>query len=204
MRRITFLSVAAPIAALVALSAAGSCADDVRTAGKTKGGNKVADALKFKMKSLSGEDVDLSKYQGKVVMMVNVASQCGLTPQYEQLQSLHEKYGDKGLSILGFPCNQFGQQEPGSSEEIQRFCSENYGVKFDMFAKVDVNNDSACDLYKYLTSLDTKPEGAGKIGWNFEKFLIDRSGKVIARFSPRTEPESREVISAIEAALTQK
>lgn len=161
-------------------------------------------ALSFTMKSLDGKPVELKSYEGKVVLIVNVASQCGLTPQYEQLQALHEKYADKGLAVLGFPCNQFGKQEPGSADEIREFCTKNYGVKFDMFSKIDVNGDSACDLYKLLKSVDTKPTEKGEISWNFEKFLIDRHGKVIARFSPRTKPEAAEVTEAIEAALAQK
>ncbi|MCA9265300.1 MAG: glutathione peroxidase [Planctomycetales bacterium] len=160
--------------------------------------------LNRKMKALNGKEVDLNDYQGKVVLIVNVASKCGLTPQYTQLQALHEKYSDQGLSILGFPCNQFGKQEPGSADEIRSFCTENYGVKFDMFAKVDVNGNDACDLYKELTKLNTEPAGAGDISWNFEKFLVGRDGKVIARFAPRTKPDSEEVIQAIEAALTTK
>lgn len=160
-------------------------------------------ALAFKMKSLDGKEVDLASYEGKVVLMVNVASQCGLTPQYEQLQEMHKKYHDKGLVILGFPCNQFGGQEPGKPEEIKQFCSSKYGVEFPLFSKVEVNGDGACDLYKYLTSLDTKPAEKGKISWNFEKFLVGRDGKVISRFSPRTKPDAPEMISAIEAALAK-
>ena len=159
-------------------------------------------ALAHEMKSLQGKKVKLAeKYDNKVVLIVNVASECGLTPQYEELQALHKKYAKRGLAVLGFPCNQFGRQEPGSSEEIQAFCKQNYGVEFDMFEKVEVNGDGACDLYKYLTKLDTKPQGAGKISWNFEKFLLGRDGEVVARFGPRTSPSDKEVTSAIEAAL---
>ena len=113
--------------------------------------NKMAKPLNFTMKSLDGKDVDLSKYQGKVVLIVNVASKCGLTPQYKELQALHEKYAKNGLTILGFPCNQFLSQEPGTAEEIKDFCRVNYGVSFDMFAKVEVNGETACDFYKNLT-----------------------------------------------------
>jgi glutathione peroxidase len=165
---------------------------------------KVPRALDFKMKSLQGGDVDLGKYQGKVVMIVNVASRCGLTPQYEQLQALHAKYAKKGLAILGFPCNQFGRQEPGTAKEIREFCKRNYGVAFDMFAKINVNGEDACELYKHLKSLDTKPKGPGEISWNFEKFLLDRDGQVIARYAPRTRPDAPEVIRAIEAALAER
>ena len=158
-------------------------------------------ALSYEMQTLAGENVALSKYDGQVVLMVNVASECGLTPQYEQLQALHKQYADKGLAVVGFPCNQFGGQEPGSADEIQTFCKSNYGVEFDMFAKVDVNGDNACDLYKYLTGLETQPQGVGKISWNFEKFLVNREGNVVARFSPQVKPDAPEVIEAIEGAL---
>ena len=161
-------------------------------------------ALQFKVKSLSGEEVDLARYAGKVVMIVNVASKCGYTSQYEQLQELHEKYSDQGLAILGFPCNQFLWQEPGSAEEIQQFCRLNYGVTFDMFAKVEVKDKNASELYRFLTSLDTKPKGSGKIGWNFEKFIIDRNGFVVARFGSGTKPDAPEVVSIIERELAKK
>ena len=160
-------------------------------------------ALDFRMNSLDGKQVDLSAYAGKVVMVVNTASKCGLTPQYKDLQALHEKYAKTGLAVLGFPCNQFGHQEPGAAAEIKAFCTENYGVTFDMFAKVDVNGDDACDLYKYLTALETKPEGAGKVSWNFEKFLINRQGQVVARFAPKTKPDDKAVTERIEAELAK-
>lgn len=160
-------------------------------------------ALHFKMKSLDGQEVDLSKYRGKVVMIVNVASKCGLTPQYKQLENLHEKYADQGLAILGFPANEFNQQEPGTDAEIATFCQQNYGVKFDMFSKVVVKGDGQCDLYKFLTSPETNAKFAGPIKWNFEKFLLDRDGNVVARFAPMVAPESKEVVSAIEANLAK-
>ncbi len=159
-------------------------------------------ALDYEMKLLAGEPVKLAeKYQNKVVLVVNVASRCGLTGQYQQLQELHEKYAAEGLAVLGFPCNQFLGQEPGSAEEIQQFCRRNYGVEFDMFAKVNVKGKDSCELYKHLTQLETEPQGPGRISWNFEKFLIDRQGHVIARFSPRTSPTDEQVIRSIEAAL---
>jgi glutathione peroxidase len=136
-------------------------------------------------------------------MVVNVASKCGLTPQYQQLQALHERYSAKGLAILGFPCNQFGAQEPGTADEIKQFCRTNYGVTFDMLAKIEVNGDGACPLYKHLTALDTKPKGAGKISWNFEKFIIGRSGEVVARFAPPTKPDDPIVLKVIEAELAK-
>mgnify|MGYP002528404905 CR=1 FL=1 len=163
----------------------------------------MAPALKFKMKSLAGKPIDLAKYQGKVVLFVNVASECGLTPQYRSLQALHESLGPKGLVVIGVPCNQFGGQEPGTASEIQSFCQKNYGVTFPMLEKVDVNGDKACALYKHLTSLETKPKGAGKVGWNFEKFLLGRDGQVAARFNPTTEPDSEELLKAVKAELAK-
>jgi len=160
--------------------------------------------LNFKMKSLAEKDVDLSKYQGKVVMMVNVASKCGMTPQYQGLQDLHKKYAGEGLAILGFPANDFGAQEPGSNEEIADFCTKNYGVEFDMFSKIAVKGEEQAALYKYLTSKETNPEFAGDISWNFEKFLIGRDGKIVARFAPGVAPTSEEVTKAIEAELAKK
>jgi len=161
-------------------------------------------ALNFKMKTLTGKEVDLAKYKGQVVLIVNTASECGLTPQYEQLQALHAGLADKGLAVVGFPCNQFGGQEPGTAEEIGTFCKQNYGVTFDMFAKVEVNGDGACPLYKYLTAVETKPEGSGKIGWNFEKFVLDRKGKVVGRFSPTTSPDDPALVKLIETQLSAK
>lgn len=169
-----------------------------------QGATQDKSALRFSMESLDGKEIDLAQYQGKVVLIVNVASKCGLTPQYEQLQKLHEKYADQGLAILGFPCNQFLGQEPGSSEEIAEFCKKNYGVGFDMFAKIDVKGDNAAELYKLLTSLDTKPTGAGDISWNFEKFVLDKDGFVVGRFSPRTKPDAPEIIELIEEQLKRE
>jgi glutathione peroxidase len=139
-----------------------------------------------------------------VVLLVNVASKCGNTPQYKPLEELHEKYAKDGLAIVGVPCNQFGMQEPGSSGEIAEFCEKNYGVKFDMLGKVDVNGKDAAPLYKTLTSEETDPKFHGKITWNFEKFLFDRDGKVVARFKPKTQPDSEEVVDAIKKELAKK
>ena len=168
-----------------------------------KGDKNVPAALNFKMKNLTGKEVDLSKYKGKVVLIVNVASYCGNTPQYKGLEDLHEKYADQGLAVLGFPANEFGKQEPGSDEEIADFCGKNYGVKFDMFSKVVVKGEGQCPLYNYLTSKETDPKFAGDVTWNFEKFLIDRDGKVVARFAPKVKPESKEVVAAIETELAK-
>lgn len=153
------------------------------------------------MKALDGTDVDPARYQDKVLLIVNVASECGLTPQYAGLQALHEKYSDQGLAVLGFPCNQFLSQEPGDADQIREFCESNYGVGFDLFTKVEVNGENATELYKFLTSQPTNPKGAGKISWNFEKFLVGRDGNVIARFDPRTKPDDAALIQALEAAL---
>jgi len=161
--------------------------------------------LDHDMDTLDGQSVNLAKkYKGKVVLLVNVASKCGNTPQYKPLEALHEKYGKDGLAIVGVPCNQFGKQEPGSAKDITEFCEKNYGVKFDMLSKVDVNGDNAAPLYKQLTSKETDPKFAGKINWNFEKFLFNRNGKVVARFAPKTQPDSPEVIAAIEKELAKK
>ena len=146
----------------------------------------------------------MSDYEGKVVLIVNVANRCGLTPQYHQLQALHTKHSEDGHAVLGFACNEFLSQEPGTEEEIREFCRVNFGVTFDMFSKVEVNGHQACDLYKTLTSLDTKPVGSGKISWNFEKFLIARDGEVVARFSPRTKPDAPELMKVIEAELAKE
>ena len=168
---------------------------------KENGSQASDNVLDFKMNSLDGKQVDLNQYKGDVVLVVNVASECGLTPQYTQLQALHEKYGSKGLRVLGFPCNQFGRQEPGTSEEIQEFCSSNYGVTFDLFEKVDVNGEDACPLYQLLTRLDAKPKGAGNVSWNFEKFLINRDGKLAHRFEPQTKPDDPVLVGVIEGEL---
>jgi glutathione peroxidase len=190
-----------PLLLLIAVVIVTGCAASNATEQES---TKVSKPLSFTMKSLDGKDVDLSKYQGKVVLIVNVASKCGLTGQYEQLQELHEEHCDKGLAVLGFPCNQFLFQESGTAEEIKEFCRVNYGVTFDMFAKVEVNGKRACDLYKTLTTLDTKPVGPGKISWNFEKFIVGRDGEVVARFSPRTKPDDPKLLKVIEAELAKK
>ena len=153
-------------------------------------------------KTISGEEKPLKDYQGKVTLVVNVASKCGLTPQYEGLEALYRKYKDQGFQILGFPCNQFMGQEPGTEEEIQQFCSTKYDVSFDLFSKVDVNGSGRHPVYQFLAG-----EGAkfpGDISWNFEKFLIDRQGNVIARFSPRTKPNDADLVAAIEGALAKR
>lgn len=161
-------------------------------------------ALNFKAKTINGETVDLEDYEGNVVLVVNTASECGLTPQYSGLQELYEKYKDKGFVVLGFPCNQFGSQEPGSDAEIKQFCSTNYNVSFPMFSKIDVNGEDAAPIYKYLTAKDAKPAGKGRISWNFEKFLIDREGNLVNRFAPRTKPDDTDLVKAIDNELAKK
>jgi glutathione peroxidase len=165
---------------------------------------KTSTPLNQTMKTLEGEDVNLAdKYRGKVVLLVNVASKCGNTPQYKPLEGLHEKYAGHGLAIVGVPCNQFAAQEPGTDAEISEFCKKNYGVQFDMLSKVDVNGDDACPLYKFLTSKESDPQFGGPITWNFEKFLFDRHGKLVMRFAPKVQPDSVEVVSVIETELAK-
>jgi glutathione peroxidase len=162
---------------------------------------KGANALNFKMKTLDGKEVDLSKYQGKVVLLVNVASECGYTPQYKGLQALHEKFAAKGLAVVGVPSNDFGKQEPGSSAQIADFCKKNYGVQFDMLEKVAIKGKDAAPLYQFLTSKEKNPKFGGEVKWNFTKFLIGKNGQIVARFEPGVKPEDKQVIDAIEAEL---
>jgi glutathione peroxidase len=161
-------------------------------------------ALKFTMKDIDGKDQDLGRYYGDVVLMVNTASKCGLTPQYEGLQSLHHKYKDRGFVILAFPANDFGAQEPGANSEIKEFCKTKFDVSFPIFAKVSVKGDDICDLYKYLTAADRGHRHGGEIRWNFNKFLIDRRGRVIDRFEPPVKPDDPKLIKAVERALKRK
>ncbi|MEU6179414.1 glutathione peroxidase [Streptomyces coeruleorubidus] len=157
--------------------------------------------LDVEIGSLQGGSADLSQYAGKAVLVVNVASKCGLTPQYNGLEKLHERYAERGFTVLGVPCNQFLGQEPGSAEEIAEFCSATYGVTFPMTEKVEVNGEDRHPLYDRLTGFADAEGHSGDIRWNFEKFLVGRDGRVVARFSPQTEPESDEVVAAIEAQL---
>ena len=159
--------------------------------------------LQFKMRSLAGEEVDLAQYQGTVLLIVNVASECGYTPQYRGLQALHARYGQDGFAVLGFPCNQFGQQEPGTADQIAAFCNRRYSVTFPMFEKVDVNGKNQCGLYKYLTSQESSAPSSGPIQWNFEKFLVARDGQVVALFRSSVAPESKPLLEAIERELAK-
>lgn len=155
----------------------------------------------FTAKTIDGTEQSLRDYAGKVVLVTNVASQCGLTPHYAGLQELYANFGDRGLVVLGFPCNQFGSQEPGTENEIKTFCETKFGVTFPMFGKIDVNGANRHPLYEFLTGQATQPDGPGDIQWNFAKFLIDRSGNVVARFAPTAKPVSDEIVGAIEKLL---
>lgn len=161
-----------------------------------------ASVLDVPIKDIDGKDTSLGAYKGKVILVVNVASKCGLTPQYKSLEATYRKYKDQGLVIAGFPCNQFGKQEPGSNEQIKEFCSSKYDVTFPMFDKLEVNGPGRHPLYVQLAG-PTSPF-PGDIKWNFGKFLIGRDGKIIQRFDPRTAPDAPEVTAAIEAALKAK
>jgi glutathione peroxidase len=158
----------------------------------------------FTVKDIDGKDVNLTDYKGKTALIVNVASKCGYTPQYEGLQAVYDQYKDRGFVVLGFPANNFGSQEPGTNEEIKEFCTSKYKVTFPMFAKISVKGGDQEPLYAYLTGKDTNPEFGGDITWNFNKFLVDRNGKIIARFSSKDTPQSETVTKAIEDALKQK
>lgn len=166
--------------------------------------NDAKSPLDHKVNSIDGKPVDLSQYKGKVVLVVNVASRCGNTKQYTNLENLYKKYKEKGLTVLGFPANEFGKQEPGSDSEIQEFCTSKYQIDFPMFSKIVVKGEGIAPLYDHLTSDKTNAKYAGPISWNFEKFLIGRDGQVVARFAPKLNPESPEVIAAIEAELAKK
>lgn len=161
----------------------------------------MTDLSGFTLKAIDGQDQRLGDYRGKVLLIVNVASECGLTPQYEGLQKLHAELSPRGFAVLGFPCNQFGGQEPGSDADVKKFCTTSYGVTFPMFSKIEVNGRGRAPLYSWLTSQSTKPDGPGDITWNFAKFVIDRSGAVVARFDPSTAPTAPDVRAAIQKAL---
>jgi glutathione peroxidase len=160
--------------------------------------------LAFSLKSIDGQETALSQFRGKVLLLVNTASKCGLTPQYAALEAVYKRFRDQGLVILGFPANNFFGQEPGTDKEIKEFCLINYGVSFPMFSKISVRGKDIHPIYKFLIEKETNPEFAGKIAWNFTKFLIDRQGKVIARFEPKQAPDDPAVIAAIEKAFQER
>jgi len=165
---------------------------------------KEKSVLDFKMKDIDGNDVKLKKYKGNVLLVVNTASKCGYTPQYEGLQATYAKYKDQGFYVLGFPANNFGGQEPGTDSEIKEFCSLKFKVTFPMFSKISVKGEDQHPLYAFLTSKETDPNFAGDITWNFNKFLVDRKGNVVARFSSKDKPEGEAVAQAIEKYLAEK
>lgn len=174
--------------------------DNTNTVSATKG----ASFYDFTMKDINGKDAMLKSYKGKVLLVVNTASKCGYTPQYEGLEKIYGKYKEQGFVILGFPANNFGAQEPGTNEEIKEFCTLKYKVSFPMFAKISVKGDDIHPLYAYLTSKETNPDFGGEITWNFNKFLIGRDGKILNRFSSKDKPEDEKVTTAIEEALAKK
>ena len=200
MRKLVILGVVLAVAAgFVALC------DDCPIANMFKAdAAKAKNVLDFKMRDIDGKDVKLKKYKGNVLLVVNVASKCGYTPQYQGLQATYTKFKDKGFYVLGFPANNFGGQEPGTEHEIKEFCESKFGVTFPMFAKISVKGADIDPLYSFLTSKETNPDFAGDITWNFNKFLIDRHGKVVARFTSKQTPESPEVTAAIEKYLAEK
>ena len=178
---------------LTALGAVGAFAED-----------ETVQVTKYTMTDIDGNAVDLGSYEGKVLLVVNVASKCGLTPQYTQLVEIHDKYRSEGFEVLGFPANNFMGQEPGTDEEIKTFCSTRFGVEFPMFSKISVKGDDIEPLYAELTSTDHNGEFGGEIKWNFTKFLVGKEGKVIARFEPQVKPDAPEVTSAIESAIQSR
>jgi glutathione peroxidase len=157
--------------------------------------------LDFKVNDIDGKDVDLSQYRGKVVMIVNVASRCGYTPQYDALEKLYESDKDRGLVIIGFPANNFHSQEPGTNDQIKTFCTSKYHVTFPMMSKISVKGDDQAPLYQFLTSTDKDGKFGGEIGWNFTKFIVDRNGQVVARFPSKVKPTDPELVEAVETAL---
>src|SRR5438094_3221953 len=170
--------------------------------GKIVVGQNKTSLYDIPLKDIDGKDTSLKAYQGKVLLVVNVASQCGFTPQYKALEAVHRKYQEKGFTVLGFPCNDFGAQEPGTHEEIKKFCSEKYQVTFPLFAKLHVKGEEQHPLYAQLTGKDSP--FPGEIKWNFGKFLVDRNGSILRRFEPQTKPDAPEVIEAVEAAVVGK
>ena len=189
------------VAALLVCAAILAISLSSRASNAPAGGSTMSSIYDFTLKDIDHKEVNLGQYRGKVVLVVNVASRCGFTPQYEGLQKVYMKYKDRGFVILGFPANNFMSQEPGSDEEIKTFCSAKYNVTFPIFSKISVKGDDIHPLYKFLTSKETNPDFGGDIKWNFSKFLFDKSGKVVARFEPAVKPESDPVIQAIEKAL---
>ena len=161
-------------------------------------------ALDFTMKNIDGQDVYLGDFQGDVLLLVNVASKCGLTPQYKNLEAFYKKFKDQGVKVLAFPANNFGAQEPGTNKEIKKFCETRFDVTFDLFAKISVKGDDKCDLYKRLTDTSENEDFGGEISWNFQKFLVDRTGRVVARFEPRENPMGDKIVQFVERLLKEQ
>lgn len=172
--------------------------------GKSAKDRKKMPALQFKMKDIDGKDQDLRRYYGNVILIVNVATHCGFTPQYKGLQEMYDKYKDRGFVILAVPANEFGKQEPGSDSEIKEFCTTKFGVTFPVFSKVVVKGEGICPLYEYLTSEKSGHKYGGEIKWNFNKFLIDRKGRVVGRFASADAPESPKLVKAVESQLKRR
>jgi len=158
----------------------------------------------FQVTTIDGQKIDLAKYKGKVLLIVNVASECGYTDQYKAMQALHTKYGADGLAILAFPCNDFGSQEPGDEAAIKKFAKKTYGAEFDLFSKIKILGKDSAPLYQFLTSKDTNPKHAGAVEWNFVKFIIGRDGAIVARFAADVEPDSKDLIDALKKELNKK
>jgi glutathione peroxidase len=192
------LAIAVSTTALLLVKASGASAG---AASNGVGKGRAKSVYDFTLKDSKGKDVKLEEFRGQVVMLVNVASKCGYTPQYEGLQKIYERYRAQGFTILGFPANNFGAQEPGTNEEIQEFCRINYGVTFPIFSKISVKGQDKHPLYKYLTEKESNPNFAGEIKWNFNKFLVGRDGRILARFDSADKPEDAKVTQAIERAL---
>ena len=193
--KITLIAFAVVGAAVLSVAALSRANDKMETATVA---NSVYD---FTLKDIDGKEASLAQYRGKVLLLVNVASRCGYTPQYEGLEKIYLQYKDRGFVILGFPANNFMGQEPGTNEEIKSFCSLKYNVTFPMFSKISVKGDDIHPLYKYLTDKQSDPQFGGDVKWNFNKFLVGRDGRIIGRFEPAVKPESPEVTQAIEKAL---
>jgi glutathione peroxidase len=172
-------------------------------AGAADKSSKPTSVLDFKVQDIDGKDVDLSQFRGKVLLMVNTASQCGYTPQYEGLEATYQKYKDRGFEVLAFPANEFGRQEPGTNSEIKAFCTGTYHTSFPLFSKIVVKGEGIHPLYQFLTSKETDPKFSGDIPWNFAKFLVNRKGEIVARFKPADKPEGPAVTKAVEEALAQ-
>ena len=169
-----------------------------------KGTVKKTSVHQFQVTTIDGQKIDLAKYKGKVLLIVNVASECGYTDQYKGMQALHAKYGKDGLAVLAFPCNDFGGQEPGNEAKIKAFAKKNYGVNFDLFGKIKILGKDAAPLYQFLMAKDTNPKHAGEVKWNFEKFIIGRDGTIVARFLADVDPESEDVVNALRKELDKK